>query len=81
VRALAAVRRACPWESWRVNQDAGLIVPCLRLEGRYAALAGDRAGAVRAYEHYLALREDPEPPWRARRDSVVAELAALKPRR
>jgi len=81
VRALAAVRRACPWVSWRVNNDAGLIVPCLRLEGRYAALAGDRAGAMRAYEHYLALREDPEPPWRAQRDSVVAELAALKPRR
>jgi serine/threonine-protein kinase len=81
VRALAAVRRACPWESWRVNNDDGLIVPCLRLEGRLAALTGDRAGAVRVYERYLALREDPEPPWRAQRDSVVAELAALKPRR
>ena len=80
-RALAAVRRACPWESWRVNNDAGLIVPCLRLEGRLAALTGDRAGAVRAYEHYLALREDPEPPWRAQRDSVLAELAALKTQR
>ena len=75
--ALAAVRRVCPWESWRANQDGGTIVYCLRQEGRLAALTGDRAGAVRAYEHYLALREDPEPPWRAQRDSVVAELAAL----
>jgi hypothetical protein len=81
VRALSTLRRGCPWEPWRANMDAGLIVPCLRLEGRLAALTGDRAGAVRAYEHYLALREDPEPPWRAQRDSVVAELAALKPRR
>ena len=80
-RALAAVRRASPWESWVVNTGDGFIVPCLRVEGRLAALAGDRAGAVRAYVHYLALREDPEPPWRAQRDSVVAELAALKPRR
>jgi hypothetical protein len=76
-RALAALRRGCPWESWRTNWDRGLIVDCLRQEGRLAALAGDRAGAVRAYEHYLALREDPEPPWRAQRDSVVAELSAL----
>ncbi len=80
-RALAAVRRACPWETWRATyRGAGLIAPCLRLEGRYAALTGDRAGAVRAYEHYLALREDPEPPWRAQRDSVVAELAAVRAR-
>ncbi|NJD09326.1 MAG: hypothetical protein FIB01_02405, partial [Gemmatimonadetes bacterium] len=77
-RALAAVRRGCPWDSWRVSYDSGLIVPCLRLEGRLAAQTGDKAGAVRAYEHYLALREDPEPPWRAQRDSVLAELAAVK---
>jgi serine/threonine protein kinase len=79
-RALAMMRRGCPWEAWRASQDGGVIVDCLRLEGRLALLAGDRAGAVRAYEHYLVLREDPEPPWRAQRDSVVAELAAVRAR-
>jgi hypothetical protein len=28
----------------------------LREEGRLAALTGDTAGAIRAYQHYLALR-------------------------
>ncbi len=37
----------------------------------------DTAGAIRAYRHYLALRENPDPPWRAAWDSVRAELAAL----
>ncbi len=49
----------------------------LREEGRYGALVGDTAGAIRAYRHYLALREDPDPPWRPARDSVRVELAAL----
>jgi hypothetical protein len=33
---------------------------------------------VRAYEHHLALRHDPEPPLRASTDSVRIELARLK---
>jgi tetratricopeptide (TPR) repeat protein len=49
----------------------------LREEGRLAALAGDTAGAIQAYQHYLALRSDPEPPLRAERDSARAELARL----
>jgi protein kinase-like protein len=49
----------------------------LREEGRLAAKVGDKAGAIRAYQHYLALRENPDPPWRAPWDSVRAELAAL----
>jgi hypothetical protein len=51
----------------------------LREEGRLAAAVGDTAGAIRAYDHYLALRATPSDyePWRLQRDSVRAELAAL----
>jgi hypothetical protein len=49
-----------------------------REEGRIAALAGDRNGAIRAYQRFLALRFDPEPRLRPQRDSVVAELRALE---
>jgi serine/threonine-protein kinase len=49
----------------------------LREEGRLAALTGDRAGAIRAWRHYLALRSDVEPALRAEVDSVRAELAKL----
>jgi hypothetical protein len=49
----------------------------LRREGRLAALAGDTAGALRAYDAYLTQRTDPDPPLRPERDSVIAERAAL----
>jgi tetratricopeptide (TPR) repeat protein len=73
VRALEAVRRRL----------AGLGVTALyptslRDEGRYAVLAGDRTGAIRAYRHYLALRSNPEPAIRARVEEARAELAALE---
>ena len=54
------------------------LAEALRLEGRIAAAAGDRPGAILAYERYLLLRRDPEPVMIPQRDSVVAELAALK---
>jgi DNA-binding SARP family transcriptional activator/TolB-like protein len=50
----------------------------LREEGRLAAKLGDRAAAIRAYEHYLALRSDAEPILRQQRDSVRAQVARLK---
>ncbi len=49
----------------------------LGMEGRLAERVGDHAGAIRAYEHYLALRSDPEPGLRPGRDSVRAELARI----
>ena len=49
----------------------------LREEGRLAALTGDRAGAIKAYRHYLALRSDPEPALRPAVEAVRAELAKL----
>ena len=49
----------------------------LREEGRLSALTGDRSGAVRAYQHYLALRSDPEPALRPEVEAVRAELAKV----
>jgi tetratricopeptide (TPR) repeat protein len=70
--ALAAVRRR-PYAYHLTDY----LAAHLREEGRLAALTGDRAGAVRAYRHYLALRSDPEPELRPAADTVRAELAKL----
>jgi hypothetical protein len=50
----------------------------LREEGRLAAATGDRAGAVRAYRHFLLLRADPEPSLRAEAADARAALARLE---
>jgi tetratricopeptide (TPR) repeat protein len=72
--ALAAIRRRevnyFPAFTWS-------LPAFLRQEGRLAAMAGDTAGAVRAYDQYLTLRTDPDPPFKPQHDSVVAERAAL----
>jgi hypothetical protein len=71
--ALAAVRRRGGWFMlWPAN-----LSTFLREEGRLAVLTGDTAGAIRAYQYFLALRHDPEPALRAERDSVRASLARL----
>jgi tetratricopeptide (TPR) repeat protein len=49
----------------------------LREEGRLAALTGDTAGAIRAYQHYLALRPNPEPEVKPEVERVREELARL----
>ena len=74
-QALAAIRRrevdAFPAYLWSRPVF-------LRHEGRLAALVGDTAGAKRAYDEYLLLRTAPDAPFRAQRDSVIAERAALE---
>jgi hypothetical protein len=71
--ALRAVRR-------RVN-GFGLfpwyLSTFLHEEGRLAALTGDTAGAIRAYQHYLALRPNPEPQVKPEVERVREELARL----
>ena len=42
-----------------------------------AALTGDREGAIRAYNHYLELRSDPELEVVPEVEAVRAELALL----
>ena len=73
--ALAAIRRRevdyFPAYLWS-------LPAFLRQEGRLAAMAGDTSGALRAYEQYLTLRTDPDPPFRAQRNSVLAERSALR---
>jgi hypothetical protein len=46
-------------------------------EGRVAALIGDTAGAIRAYQHYLAVRPNPEPAAKAEVERVRRELSTL----
>jgi hypothetical protein len=69
---LAAIRR----HAYSYHLSDYLAIK-LREEGRLAALSGDRAGAARAYRHYLSLRSDAEPSLRPKIDSVRAELSAL----
>jgi serine/threonine-protein kinase len=73
--ALAAVRRR--GYSYHLTD---YLAPHLQEEGRLAALTGDRAGAIKAYQHYLALRSDPEPALRPAVEAVRAELAKLDAR-
>ncbi|HJR50381.1 MAG TPA: hypothetical protein VJ794_04695, partial [Gemmatimonadales bacterium] len=73
-RALRAVRRR--WIAMGQPDPAGLA-ESYRLEGRLAALADDKLGAMRAYRNYLRLRVDPEPSRVPQLDSVRAELRAL----
>ena len=71
-RALASVRRAeMPYD------QPYFLAEKLRTEGRLAALAGDRDGAIRAYQRYFALRPDPEPAARAADEPHRRTLARL----
>ena len=72
--ALRAVRR----RAGRYNMlPTWYLSTFLREEGRLAALTGDTAGAIRAYQHHLALRPDPEPEVKPEVERVGAELAKL----
>ncbi len=62
----------------REQQDPDyFMATLLREEGRLAARAGDRDGAIRAYRHYLALRTQPDPEIEPEVLRVREELAAL----
>jgi DNA-binding SARP family transcriptional activator len=71
--ALAALRRRALYHGWQPY-----LATHLREEGRLAAALGDTAGAIRAYEHFLAFRSEPEPHLRADTERVRLELARLK---
>jgi hypothetical protein len=68
--ALAAVRR-------RRHGWPKYLSTYLREEGRLAALAGDTAGAITAYQNYLRLRSDPEPELKPQAERVREELTVL----
>jgi hypothetical protein len=71
-RALASIRRRR-----QGLQTYSELPRYLRDEGRYAALAGDRRGAIRAYRQYLALRNEAEPSLQPQVETVRRALAAL----
>ena len=70
-RALAAVRRR---SFLRGGPELGAM---LREEGRLAALAGDTAGAIWAYDQFLRPRDQAEPAVRVLDDVIRGELAKL----
>jgi tetratricopeptide (TPR) repeat protein/TolB-like protein len=72
-QALAAIRRR-PYNIFTSPLDATYD----REEGRLAALNGDRAGAIRAYHRYLALRSAAEPRLQPQVAQVRTELEALE---
>jgi tetratricopeptide (TPR) repeat protein len=72
--ALATVRRR------RFDLVPVFLSTYLREEGRLAALAGDRAGAISAYRRYLIMQDDPEPALRPRVEAARVELARLETR-
>jgi hypothetical protein len=71
-QALAAIRRR-PYTYHLTDYLASHLYE----EGRLAALAGDSAGAISAYRHYLALRSNPDPALRPKVDAVRVQLAKL----
>jgi serine/threonine-protein kinase len=75
VRALRAIRRRI----FNYNYFHTMLLPAyLREEGGLAALTGDTAGAIRAYQHYLRLRDQPDPgPLAEQRQEVKAHLNEL----
>lgn len=73
-RALTAARRRAEWNA----ASNPYLAAQLREEGRLAALTGDREGAIRAYRHYLALRDAAEPVLRAQVAEVRRELRRLE---
>jgi hypothetical protein len=71
-RALAAVRR----RHYFIG-GAFYLSSYLLQEGRLAVLTGVRSGAIRAFQHYLALRPDPESSVKPEVERVRLELANM----
>ena len=72
-RALSAIRMR------PIGFTAAAVAPWTYYdEGRIAALAGDRAGAIRAYSRYLDLIAGADPVFDERRAEVRRALAQLQ---
>jgi DNA-binding SARP family transcriptional activator len=70
--ALRALRRRTLYLGWQPY-----LARLLREEGRLAAELGDPEGALRAWEHYLAFRTDPEPPLHEEVQEIRSEVRRL----
>jgi hypothetical protein len=73
VAALRALRRNS-FDFSNSNKDRAVIS---REEGRLAAMTGDKATAIKAYERYLRFRANADPSLVADREKVRAELQRL----
>lgn len=74
--ALATSRRRNLGE---LDYQVAIWPAVLRIEGRLAATVGDTVGAIRAYSHYLTLRDKPDPgPMANEVAQVRAHLAQLR---
>jgi cbb3-type cytochrome oxidase subunit 3 len=71
-RARAAVRRRNSFGRIPV-----LLAPHLLETARLSQALGDRSAAIRDYEHYLALRDDPDPTLLPERRAAEIALASL----
>ena len=76
-RALAAARRGRAGAPMAAIFSYGYDVVFQREEARLHGLVGDTAAALKAYESYLARREEATGPWLLQLDSVRAEYLAL----
>jgi hypothetical protein len=72
--ALAAVRR----KDYHFASSPVFHTTYLREEGRLAEATGDREGAIKAYELFVAIRYNPEPELKPETDRIRAKLAELK---
>jgi hypothetical protein len=72
--ALQALRR----RSYMTAAWPRYLAATLREEGELAALVGDRAGAISAYEAYLAIRGEPDPSVMPQVTTVRAALQTLR---
>jgi tetratricopeptide (TPR) repeat protein len=71
--ALSAIRR----RYYFLARKPGLGAQ-LRIEGRLAAAVGDHETAIKAYRHYLALRENAEPAVARESQAIRTELERLE---
>ena len=73
-RALRAVRRRI----YQYDRTPFALATMLREEGRLATMTGDYEGAIRAFEHFLALRPNPEPEFVSEVEAIQGEVARLR---
>jgi DNA-binding SARP family transcriptional activator/TolB-like protein len=73
--ALRALRRRVQYLGWQPYLAASL-----REEGRLAAAVGDMEGALRAWEHYLGFRWDPEPALAEEVARIRAQVEGIRAR-
>jgi tetratricopeptide (TPR) repeat protein len=71
--ALRALRRRVRYLGWQPYLAASL-----REEGRLAAKLGDADGALRAWEHFLGFRTDPEPSLAEEAARIREEVARIE---